>query len=155
VSLLRERYSAMHRGIIAHDYPLTPENISEIDGMDFVFICNDDGATKRHIVGRLAESGTSFIDVGMGLFQTDGALGGIVRVTTSTPERRCRNERIPQMGGDPDNEYGTNIQIADLNSLNAALAVIKWKKLCGFYLDLEREHQTTFTVDGNALLNED
>jgi antirestriction protein ArdC len=26
-----------------------------------------------------------------------------------------------------------NIQIAELNALNAALAVIKWKKLCGFY----------------------
>ena len=35
------------------------------------------------------------------------------------------------------------------------LAVIKWKKLSGFYCDLEREHHSTYTLDGNMLLNED
>ncbi len=39
--------------------------------------------------------------------------------------------------------------------LNAALAVMKWKKLRGFYRDLENEHHSTFTTDGNMLLNED
>ena len=48
-----------------------------------------------------------------------------------------------------------NIQVADLNALNACLAVIRWKKLFGFYRDLEREHHTLYTVDGNHLLNED
>jgi hypothetical protein len=42
-----------------------------------------------------------------------------------------------------------------LNSLSASLEVIRWKKLRGFYLDLEREHLTTFTIDGNHLVNED
>ena len=32
-----------------------------------------------------------------------------------------------------DDDYNRNIQIADLNALNAAFAVIKWKKLFGFY----------------------
>ena len=36
-----------------------------------------------------------------------------------------------------------------------ALAVIKWKKLFGFYLDLDDEHHCTYTLDGNMLLNED
>ena len=39
--------------------------------------------------------------------------------------------------------------------LNAALAVVKFKKLCGFYADLEKEHYSLFNVDGNHLLNED
>ena len=51
--------------------------------------------------------------------------------------------------------YARNIQIADLNALNAILAVIKWKKLFGFYVDLEREHHSTYTINGNVLMNED
>ena len=42
-----------------------------------------------------------------------------------------------------------------MNALNAVLAVIKWKKLRGFYRDLEREHHCTYTTDGNMLLNGD
>ena len=39
--------------------------------------------------------------------------------------------------------------------IDAALAVIKWKKLCGFYLDLDQEHHSTYTLDGNAMDNEE
>jgi len=51
--------------------------------------------------------------------------------------------------------HSSNIQIADLNALNAALAVIKWKKLMGFYQDLDFEHHCTYTIGGNMLRNED
>ena len=61
--------------------------------------------------------------------------------------------RVPFDEGAAD-EYRTNIQIADLNMLNAALAVIKWKKLCGVYDDLEKEHRSTYTIDVSMLLGE-
>ncbi|MGW6500276.1 hypothetical protein [Nonomuraea angiospora] len=54
-----------------------------------------------------------------------------------------------------DNPYATNIQIADLNMVNAAFAAHWWKKPCGFYLDLEEEHSSVYQIDGNALINED
>jgi hypothetical protein len=63
--------------------------------------------------------------------------------------------RITFTDGDGNNEYGRNIQIADLNALNAALAVIKWKKLFGFYRDLGDEYFSAYTSDGNSLINED
>lgn len=62
--------------------------------------------------------------------------------------------KIPLSDGGANNEYNQNIQIADLNALNAALAVIKWKKMCGFYLDLENEYHCTYTIDGNKIDNE-
>jgi len=88
--------------------------------------------------------------------EVGGALLGILRVTTSTRERRdhVRAGRIPFTDGAVNNDYSRNIQIADLNALNAALAVIKWKKLFGFYLDLDREHHSTYTIDGNMLTND-
>jgi hypothetical protein len=61
---------------------------------------------------------------------------------------------VPFSDGDGQNEYALNIQIADLNALNAALAVIKWKKLFGFYVDLDAEHHCSYTIDGNALIND-
>ena len=36
-----------------------------------------------------------------------------------------------------------------------ALAVIKWKKLLGFYRDLENEYFSAYTLDGNSIVNED
>lgn len=35
----------------------------------------------------------------------------------------------------PDEKYRTNIQISELNALNACLAVIKYKQACGFYFE--------------------
>lgn len=94
----------------------------------------------------------------MGVELIDEQLQGIVRVTTSTVGKRDHvrdKKRIGFSGGDEDRVYSRNIQIADLNALNAALAVIKWKKLFGFYRDLEQEHFTAYTLDGNAIVNED
>jgi hypothetical protein len=126
--------------------------------MEFVFLCMDKGEAKKLIVKKLEEWGIPFIDVGMGIDLTDDALGGILRVTTSTPQKRAHvweKDRIAFSDGDGNDEYSRNIQIADLNALNAALAVIKWKKLFGFYRDLEHEHFSTYTIDGNTLVNED
>jgi hypothetical protein len=33
--------------------------------------------------------------------------------------------------------------------------VIKWKKLAGFYQDLDFEHHCSYTIGGNMLRNED
>jgi hypothetical protein len=150
-------YSKMRRNIIAHESYLEPSNLDLLQGMDFVFLCLDRGADKRHIVEKLLELKIPFIDVGMGAeLRPDNSLGGILRVTTVTPAKHDHlNNRIPFSDPAAKNEYATNIQIADLNALNAALAVIKWKKLFGFYSDLEHEHFSAYTIDGNHLLNED
>ena len=58
-------------------------------------------------------------------------------------------------GNQVPNEYDQNIQVADINALNAALAVIRWKRLMGFYVDQQGEHQSRYTIDGNVIGNED
>jgi hypothetical protein len=42
--------------------------------------------------------------------------------------------------GDEDDPYTENIQIAELNALNATLAVLWWKKLMGVYHDRGLPH---------------
>lgn len=154
VAYLKRIYSKMHRGIVAHEAFLDGDNIETLRGFDFVFLCLDRGSTKRVIVTKLEEFGVPFIDVGMGICETDGALSGILRVTTSTSDNRdAARERIPFSDGNAQNEYARNIQIAELNMLNAGFAILRWKKHCSFYHDLDQEYQTTLTVNGNMLLN--
>jgi hypothetical protein len=45
--------------------------------------------------------------------------------------------QLAAFDGDDDDEYN-NIQVADLNALNAIHVVIKWKKLFGFSTQLSR-----------------
>lgn len=148
-------YGRMHRGIVAVPKAITPETLDLLDGIDFAFLSTDAGEAKAALVERLHGRGVTFIDIGMGLELGDRGLSGILRVTTSTPTARGSGSRIPLAGGGAGDVYASNIQVADLNALNAVLAVIKWKKLSGFYCDLEGEHHSTYTLDGNMLLNED
>lgn len=117
--------------------------------------CIPKGPIKDSVIRQLEAQGASFVDVGMGLELSDGSLGGILRVTASTPGKRdhVHDGRISFAAAAEDGVYDSNIQVAELNALNAALAVIKWKKIRGFYRDLEREMHSTFTTDGNLLLN--
>ncbi len=160
VNYFAKLYTPMHRGIRAHDGYLSEANVEQLRGMDFVFLCLDRGSVKQLLVRQLEGWAIPFIDVGMGIHLNEGtnSLGGILRVTASAPQQRAhvhQKQRISFGDGDAGNEYRQNIQIADLNALNAALAVVKWKKMGGFYLDLEHEHHSTYTIDGNMVLNED
>lgn len=156
VDYFAEAYSAMHKGIVPHHAYVTEENVQELRQMDFVFISLDNSAARRLIASTLIDQAVPFIDVGMGVHAEGDSLLGVVRQTACTPNTNTHaTSRIPMGGAVDDGPYDSNIQIADLNALNAALAVIKWKKLCGFYLDLDQEHHSTYTIDGNAMDNEE
>jgi hypothetical protein len=157
VDYLKSIYSKMHRAISTHDLKLDAGNLNLLDGVTFAFICIDGGEAKRLIIQKLEALNVPFVDVGMGLELTDGSLGGIIRVTASTPGKRrhVHDGRVSFGGAGGDDVYSSNIQVADLNALNAVLAVIKWKKIRRFYRDLENEHHCTYTTDGNMLLNGD
>jgi hypothetical protein len=157
VAHFEAEYSRMKRNIVPHEYFVDESNVDELRAMDFVFVAADSGKVKTLLARKLEEWGVPFVDVGMGLYECDGSLGGQVRTTTSTPDQHehvAENARISFTDED-DDPYAQNIQIAELNALNAALAVIKWKKLCGFYMDDEFEHHSLYVVGGNILINED
>ena len=148
----------MRRHIVAHDFFLDATNADMLNGMSFVFLCLDAGPAKSVIIERLEAFNIPFVDAGIGVEVVGDTLIGVVRTTASTASKRdhVRNKnRISFAGEEGDKAYSRNIQIADLNALNASLAVIKWKKLAGFYADLENEHHSTYTIDGNKLINDD
>jgi len=157
VEYLAANYSRMRKKIFPHDIYIDEENVDQLKEMSFVFLCIDKGESKQIIVERLEQWCIPFIDVGMGIqLGDDNKLGGILTVTTSTYAKRdhVRN-RVAFADGEAANEYSNNVQIAELSALNAALAVIKWKKLCGYYDDSAQEHWCAYTIRTNQLLSED
>ena len=152
----KQRYSPMHQKIFEHDYFLDESNVGELQGMAFVFVALDNPEAKQPIIAELERSGLPFIDIGMGVYEVDASLRGLVRVTASTPQMRAHvSERVSLGRGAGGCDYDRNIQIAELNSLNAALAVIRFKKYFGFYADDAGEHNSIYVLSENELLSED
>lgn len=148
-------YSNMHKYILIHDYYIKKENLTELDKMDYVFVCVDKNMPRKMITDYLVSIGIPFSDVGLGVNVVDDKLTGAVRVTSAT---RDKNDHLPLriFSEDSDNnEYATNIQIAELNALNAIFAILKWKKLSGIYVDLENEHHSTYAISTSKIFNED
>jgi hypothetical protein len=147
-----EQYSALHRGIRPHPYRINADNVHELLEFEFVFLAMDSGPEKLAIVAALQGGRISFVDCGIGVQEVHGSLRGIVRATASTPQKNDHlNRRVSFTPPGIDNDYERNIQVADLNALNAILAVIKWKKLSGFYHDFTNEHDTTYTINSHLL----
>lgn len=156
VDYFRAIYSKMRRGIVAHPHAIDSSNADVLCDMSTVFLCIDAGPGKKLIVEKLEEFGITFFDTGMGLYLTNETLGGILRVTTSEPTNRvAARAHLSFAPDDGNNEYDKNIQIADLNALNAALAVIRWKKQRKFYFDKRRERYSSYTIGSNMLLSDD
>jgi len=159
VNYFQNIYSKMHKNIVANNVFIDGSNLIKLKEMDFVFMCLDKGEIKKEIINYLNENGISFIDSGMGIEVTDNnSLLGIIRLTTGVKgevENLLSKDVISFADGNEDDEYSQNIQIAELNALNATLAVVKWKKMCGFYHESDKENHSLYTIDDNNILNED
>lgn len=156
VDYFKKVYSNIHQGVKAHSDYINEENIETLQGYDFVFLSLDKGDIKKSIIMFLEQNAISFVDLGMGIHNTNGSLTGVLRTTLGVPRKTdfiWRNNVIPFEEND-ENEYSSNIQIAELNALNAAFAVIKWKKMIGYYHDLEDECNSFFRLNSNKIANE-
>lgn len=152
-----KEYKRIHQNIISHPEYIKPENLNILDSLSFVFISIDKSEIKEIIVKHLESKNISFIDVGMGIQIIDGAVLATIRTTLSTDEKRehiYEKQRI-KFGKNLNNEYSKLPQIAELNALNAAFAVIKWKKTIGFYHDREKEYHSQYLLPNNKILNND
>jgi len=157
VQYLHALYAKMRSGIVPHPVRIDEANVHLLHGFDFVFVCVDKGSVRKLILDTLCAQGTSFVDVGMGVEMTaEGKLWAICRITAGTKGKTGHvDARVPMADTDLDAAYTQNIQIADLNALNAAMAVIKWKKIVGAYEDADQEHHSTYSTNFHLLTSEE
>lgn len=155
VEYFSSQYSAFRNGIISHPYFLDASNIHELIGFDFVFISVDDGISRGLISNHLKKNEIPFIDVGMGLKKDNGmmVISGQCRATLCTPSK---NNHIDTYLDTHDNRedalYKSNIQVADMNGLNAMMAVLLWKQYFGFYANTEHSHNLSFAIGFQSLV---
>lgn len=157
VDYLAAIYDKMRRGIHVHDHAIDSSTVDVLHGLDFIFLCLDSGIAKKAIVMALMERGIPFVEVGMGIIRNQDSLSGLMRVTASTKDvqEQILNKINFSEGDLPENEYSTNIQIAELNAMNAALAVMRWKKLYGFYRDSSRAYSNSYSIAANEMVNDE
>jgi hypothetical protein len=135
----RSRYENFRGGLYLEPKYIDAESLESLRGVTFAFVCVDKGKSRAGIFDLLISNKIPFIDVGMGLNRTHGPLDGTLRATYYSVEdgQRLRDLALAELVDDPADEYRIHIQIAELNALNAALAVIKFKQIRGFYFDAD------------------
>lgn len=148
------QYENMRNGIVSHAEYLTEDNIDQLLDFDFVFVCIDNGKARKLVIEFLGYNGKPFVDTGMGLIVNEGAVLGSVRTTICNSENFEKTKaNIPMGDPEADAAYKTNVQISELNALNAALAVVKWKQVMGFYDNQENDFsELVFSINDLTLL---
>lgn len=152
VDYLAQVYSPLRRGVVPHQAFISEANLADLAGFDFVFVCVDRGSARRLVSEFLHAQGRPFIDVGMGiLVSPDNKLIGQLRTTFVAQDSDFAQAHLPFAEQDEDDPYSQNVQIVDMNSLNATLAVIRWKKFVGIYADMKGESSANYTIATNKI----
>lgn len=133
------RYASFRDGVQLVSQYVDSESGDAFAGVTFAFVCVDQGSSRAAIFDLLIGLGIPFIDVGMGLKRSGGPLSGMLRTTYFAPEKAqvMRGKGLAEVHDGPENLYRTNVQIAELNALNASLAVMRYKQLRAFYSETD------------------
>ncbi|WP_324750092.1 ThiF family adenylyltransferase [Sphingomonas sp. LY54] len=144
----QERYENFRHGLRLEATYIDETSADALAGVTFAFVCVDKGSARAAIFELLIAIGIPFIDVGMGLKRKDGPLNGMLRVTHYSAEDapQMRDRQLAELSDAPDNLYRANIQIGELNALNACLALIRYKQLRGFYREEEAIKHLLFDI---------
>lgn len=158
VEVLGSRYENFRYGLKFEPKFIDATSLEELNDVTFAFICVDKGTSRAGIIDLLTSMKIPFIDVGMGLNRKDGKIKGMIRTSYfSTDEAQISEgkSRIP-LTDNPDNVYKTNIQIGELNALNACLAVIRYKQLRGFYMEfMDDNYEILFNISDMTMAGSD
>jgi hypothetical protein len=154
VEALARQYGQWHSGLEPISERITPENIERLGDFDFVFVSVDDGPSRLHIVDWLSSKSIPYVDCGMGLNRSSSGLSGFVRITGTDRkafENNVNTAHLPIENAKED-EYRRQAQIAELNMLNASLAVLRFKQHFGVF---ERLDDSTWYIFDSAMLEID
>lgn len=154
ISYLKNNYKNMHKGIIEHEEYIDNSNKEQLKQFDFIFISIDSGDAKKVIIDELIKNKIPFIDTGIGIRKTKNSLAGEIRISLFDESNYEEIFNYVDFGESKDDVYGSNIQIAECNSLNATLAVIKWKKYFSVYADEINKFQDGYSIEMGEIVHE-
>lgn len=153
----KKRYENFRHGLTLKPMFIDEMSVAELEDVTFAFVSVDKGSSRKRIIDLLISRNIPFIDVGMGLKRRGEPISGTVRTTYFPGDtgQMVRSKCYVPETDPPDDVYKSNIQIAELNALNAALAVLRFKQIRGFYAGPGRSNQLLLTLDNLSLLGPD
>ena len=155
VDYLFDKYSVLRKGIFAHQEFVTISNLNSLLDYQYIFLCVDNNRARGVIAKFLHENNIPFSDVGLGVSVFEEMIIGSVRVSNYRGDKSNRIfDHIP-LENNVENEYTSNIQIAELNCLNASLAVIQFKKHFDFYNSQTKNVSSVFSIGSFKIISED
>ena len=155
------KYSAFRKGIEVHRINAGAREVDCLvkDGVNFAFIAidpSDEGKRQDEIYDALERAEIPFIDAGMSVTLKNDALDASLQVVVASSQAGYGwRDVIPnaQLLNPAQDEY-RNSQIAELNALNAALAVVEWRKATGQFFSRETIKVLKFKTAGATTIKE-
>lgn len=148
--LYRRKYEPFRHRLNFHNKRVGKGDEALFAQTTFAFVCIDDGESRGEICDMLISLGIQFVDVGMGIEKEVDGLDGLIRTTLfMRGTAPVAIKKVPLDRRNEDDIYRVYVQIAELNALNAALAVIRYKQLRSFYFD-ERHYYQSFISLGSS-----
>ncbi len=150
---LASRCGAMRTGVTGHPVRIDADNVAQLAGADFCFIAVDHGPSRGVIAHFLVDQRIPFIDVGIGVDKRAdvAALIARARVTLVTPKTAHLVDELPTADDSQDAVYN-NIQVLEINAINAMLAVIRFKQYRGFYVADEHPDVIKYVSSWNSMV---
>lgn len=147
--IYQKRYESFRHGVNIKSTFILPDSEEELQGVTFAFICVDKGSSREGIIELLIRLKIPFIDVGMGFDKNEDSISGTLRTTYFPSEfaQDMLEKKLVPLTDLPDEIYRNNIQISELNALNACMAIIKFKQTRGFYTNNTNHNHLLFTID--------
>ena len=118
-----------------HTHRVDQGNVEQLSEFNYVFVAVDDGPSRQLICQACDGFGVAFVDVGMGLNKGNAGLYGFIRTAGGAVGdfQKLNGSHYLPSENPVDNEYRRQPQIAELNALNAAMAVVRFKQHIGFF----------------------
>lgn len=156
VDVYQGRYENFRHGLVCKPFRVDEDTAEDLDGVTFAFVCVDKGTSRASVFAKLIARGIPFIDVGLGLDRKHGTLGGMLRATYFSVENahRILQKQWVNLIDTDEGLYHTNIQIAELNAMNACLALIRFKQIRGFYTESDALHNMILDVSSLKVFSE-
>lgn len=144
----RHRYANFHKGLHIFGEEITDQSQHHLDGITFAFVCVDKGVSRATIFNLLRSLRIPYIDVGLGLNRKHGPIGGMTRVSYYSDDQDTGTRvDIAPLTDHPNDIYRVNVQISELNALNACIAIARFKQMRGFYHETETWNEHLFRIE--------
>ena len=161
VAYYHSKYSSLREGIHAHairvDSTLQFAEFLSAHPIDFAFVCIDqlpdsDSPRQDAVYEALSEAGIPFIDSGVSITVDGTAISGAMTTSFYPAGSMKWKDAIPNARTRGDLPGYRNVQLPEVNSMAASLAVMEWRRRTGQYSSESDSFLHRFRLEGPRIV---